>query len=145
MASGKSNLDAEKLRELWERLLLNQKINVCTEELKSLNVIDINILKILTNTPGIKLKDIAKKLNIPNSTLTHAVTRLESKNFVKRALSSDDLRSFQLEVTQPGKKAIMEHRNGEKAVLSEMLNVLTEEEEKEFIRLFEKVVSCFSD
>ncbi len=136
----KSNLPTNDFRELWDTLLLNFNIVICTEKLTGCSIIDLNILKLIYTNPDIKIKEIVKTLKTPNSTLTNAINRLSKKGLLQRKLSSHDLRSFDLELTPTGKSAVEEHILEENKVFADLLQDLNEEETVEFKRLFKKIV-----
>jgi len=131
----------EKFRFLWERMLISNKLEVCTEELKDSTVLDVNILRLLFNSPDIAPKEIVAKLSIPNSTLTNAINRLEKKGMIKRKLNSNDLRSLQLLLTVKGKQAILSHHAEERTLIGNMFDILSKEEIMSLINIFEKLVS----
>ena len=39
----------EKFRILWEQIMVGNKLEVCTEELKGAGILDVNILRLLFN------------------------------------------------------------------------------------------------
>lgn len=131
----------ETFRFLWEQMLISNKLEVCTEELKDSAILDVNILRLLSNSPNITPKKIVAKLNIPNSTLTNAINRLGKKGMVERKLNSNDLRSLQLLLTAKGKQAILSHHDEERILISNMFNILSKDEITSIINIFEKLVS----
>lgn len=134
----------EKFRFLWERMLISNKLEVCTEELKGASILDVNILRLLFNSPNIIPKEIIGLLNIPNSTLTNAITRLEKKGLVERKLNSNDLRSLQLLLTDKGKQAVLNHHDAERVLIANMFNILSEDEIISFNNIFEKLVNNYN-
>ena len=136
----KSNLPTNDFRELWDTLLLNFNIVICTEKLKGCSIIDLNILKLIYTNSEIKIKDIVKILRVPNSTLTNAINRLSKKGLLQRKLSDYDLRSFDLELTSIGTSAVEEHILAENMAFTDLLQDLDKEETIEFKRLFKKIV-----
>lgn len=131
----------EKFRVLWEQIMISNKMEVCTEELKGATILDVNILRLLLNNTEIIPKEIAGKLNIPNSTLTNAINRLEKKGLLKRKLNSNDLRSLQLLLTDKGKQAIRNHHDAERILIGNILNILSENEATSLIDIFEKILN----
>lgn len=136
----KSNLPTNDFRELWDTLLLNFNIVICTEKLKGCSIIDLNILKLIYANSDIKIKEIVKTLKVPNSTLTNAINRLSKRGLLQRKLSDYDLRSFDLELTPTGTSAVEEHIIEENKAFADLLQDLNEEEIVEFKRLFKKIV-----
>ncbi len=141
----KSNLPINNFRELWNKLLLNFNIMICTEQLKGCTIIDLNILKLIYANPNIKIKEIVKSLKVPNSTLTNAINRLSKRGLLQRKLSNNDLRSFDLELTPIGTISVEEHIREENKLFANLLQDLNEEEAVEFVRLFKKIVDSKVD
>ncbi len=131
----------EKFRILWEQLMIGSKLEVCADELKGSGILDVNILRLLYSDSEIIPKEIAKKLKIPNSTLTNAINRLVKKGLLERKLNSSDLRSLQLVLTDKGKKAIGDHHNAERVLIGNILGILDENESQSLIKIFEKIVT----
>ncbi|MGL6199965.1 MAG: MarR family winged helix-turn-helix transcriptional regulator [Lachnospiraceae bacterium] len=129
----------EKFRVLWEQIMIGNKLEVCTEELKGAGILDVNILRLLFNNPKIIPKEIAGKLNIPNSTLTNAINRLEKRELIERRLNTNDLRSLQLLLTDKGKQAIQNHHNAERALIENVFGILSVNESTSLINIFEKI------
>lgn len=126
---------------LWYKIFSSNKLNVCTESLADVSPIEINIMRLAAANPDIILREICQQLNIVNSTLTSAINRLEKRRFIKRIISSRDLRSFGLELTEEGRNALNDHLEGEERVLNNILESLESDEEKEsFVRMFKKIV-----
>lgn len=130
----------EKFRVLWEEIMVGNKLVVCTDELKGTGILDVNILRLLFNNSEIIPKEIASKLNIPNSTLTNAINRLEKKGLVERQLNANDLRSLQLLLTDKGKQAICKHHDAERVLIENIFSILSDDESDLLINIFEKIV-----
>lgn len=131
------------MRDLWNRLLLSQKIEVCCEELNGCGILDVKVLKLIYQNPDYRIKDILKLLNIPNSTMTNVINRLEKKELLTRRLNNNNLRSFELELTEKGRVSILKHLEAEVIVFENMLSCLDESEKDLFINLFGKIVDSF--
>ncbi|MFO7841889.1 MAG: MarR family transcriptional regulator [Fidelibacterota bacterium] len=63
-------------------------------------------LDVLEKANKMILKDLAKKVNLSESTVNGIVDRLETKNFVIRERSKKDRRKVYLEITASGRKMI---------------------------------------
>lgn len=130
----------EQFRILWEQIMVDNKLEVCTEELQGAGILDVNILRLIFNNSEIIPKEIAGKLNIPNSTLTNAINRLEKKGLIERRLHTNDLRSLQLLLTDKGKQAICKHHDAERVLIENVFSILSETESNTLISIFEKIV-----
>lgn len=109
-------------------------------ELKPLGTIDISVINLIATAPGIIVKEIAGKLNIPNSTLTSSLNRLEKQGLANRVISPRDRRSFGLELTEKGWKIQNIHLNFETSYFESILKKLDGDEERDtFLHLLDKI------
>lgn len=112
--------------------------------LKRLTPLEMGILRVLSETPGALLHEIAEKLAVPKSTLTSAVDRLERRGYVFRTISKKDRRSFELLLTDIGKDAQQQHIESEQATYRKVADALdTPEEVAMLLSLLEKVALRF--
>lgn len=44
-----------KFRILWEQIMVGNKLEVCTEELNEMGILDVNILRLLFNNSEIQI------------------------------------------------------------------------------------------
>ncbi|SKC80951.1 MarR family winged helix-turn-helix transcriptional regulator [Maledivibacter halophilus] len=139
------NMDEIKaIDEIYHEIVFASQrgdIGIFTDKLKGVTTIEISILEIIHKNPDIILREIVNILGIPNSTLTNAINRLEKRNLVNRTISKRDKRSFGLELTQEGKLAQKEHKNGEKLLWQKLLNPLEKEERTVFLRCLRKIAN----
>lgn len=136
--------NAPELRDLWNKLLLSQNIEVCSDKLKGCGILDLKVLKLLFQNSSYKIKDILKTLGIPNSTATNVINRLTGKKLLQRKLNTVDLRSFELELTEKGRSAVTEHLEAETIIFENMLSCLDDNEKELFVKMFRKIVSHIS-
>jgi len=133
----------DKLDELWHVFIFNfqnKSTGLWGEELKDATTIEISILNNIDNNPDVMLKEIKEMLDIPSSTLTSAVDRLEKKELVERTISKRDRRSFGLQLTKKGKKAQSKHIKAEKEIFNKILAALdSNKERKQFIESLNKI------
>lgn len=108
--------------------------------IQGLSTLEISIIKITYYNENIILKDIVDSLNIPKSTLTSVINRLENQDIIKREKNPNDKRSYILILTEKGKAIKKEHDDGEKEIFEKILNSLdTPQERDEFIKLISKI------
>jgi DNA-binding MarR family transcriptional regulator len=100
---------------------------------------ELHILLLVQVRPDIVLGEIREKLDVPNSTLTSVIDRMEKHGLVKRIISPGDRRSYGLEMTGKGKEIRREHDRILLMLATKMLATLDKEERKTFIRLLSKV------
>lgn len=128
--------------DLWHEVNMRMKIEMSSGKypmLPGISIVELSILQVVENHPSCMLKEISNQLNLPKSTLTSAINRLETKNFVKRTLCKADKRAYNLELTPDGLQAQIEHRKIENNVFSELLQNLTTQDRTIFLNLFFKL------
>ena len=96
------------LSELFEKIIMNPKIDVCTEELKGASVLDVNILRLLNKNDQLPIKKIGIAFGLVPSTLGSAIKRLEKSNLIERKINENDLRSYLICLTEHGKEVILD-------------------------------------
>lgn len=141
--------DNEKLIEefsnLWKMFLSFSNQYRTMEEfprIERLNTMEISIIRIVYDREDIILKEICNMLDIPKSTLTSAIDRLERLNYVNRTISKRDRRSYGLQLTDEGEEVKNEHLAFERKLYGYVLNALdTTDEREEFLKLFRKIVN----
>jgi len=104
-----------------------------SEKLEGISLLDLHILKLAAEHPGIVLKEIRQELTIPHSTLTSAIDRLEGRDLLVRVISHRDRRSFELKITEKGWRIREEHDQVDRMVAETVLNALNEEHEREVL------------
>lgn len=127
--------------KVWHELIFSmQKTNeeLWKDQLEGVSTIEISILSIIERNPDVILKEIAEILDIPGSTLTSAVDRLEKRGLLIRIISKRDRRSFGLELTEEGREVQREHREREKVLWEKVLGSYeTSAERRDLVRLLE--------
>lgn len=134
----------DKLNELYHLMIAKKRENNIGDKyplLKSLNTNEISILRIIEQGEDVIIKDIVDDINIPKSTLTSMIDRLENRNLIRRAISKKDRRSYKLELTSDGELVNKEHKDFEDEIYGKIINSLDSyEEREEFLKLIEKIV-----
>jgi DNA-binding MarR family transcriptional regulator len=129
-------------RLLWVVRL--DRLGTWSKLLRGMVQLDMHILKLIAERPAIILKEICDELNIPNSTLTSAINRLEKKGLLKRVISPRDRRSFGLELTPRGWEFKQEHDQVDRLITVKVLEALEDSAEAQtFIALLVKVCQQF--
>lgn len=137
------------LDKVWHKLVfLLQKTNdeLWKDKLEGLSTIEVSILSIIEKKPDVILKDILSLLQIPSSTLTNAIDRLEKRGLVRRVISIRDRRSFGLELTDDGISAQLEHKKSEEILWQKVLGSFeTSKERSDLIMLLGKLADNLGD
>jgi len=103
--------------------------------------LDVHILQLVAERPGILIKEVRESYKMPHSTLTSVINRLEDQGLLKRVINPKDRRSFGLEITPAGLKVQEEHNRADHAMAAVFLQALdSNEERKTFIGLLQKIL-----
>lgn len=126
----------EAFHRIWYRLL-RQRASQFDEGIK-VSQIEMHIIGIVYEKPGLILKDIQQWLDLPQTTLSSMVAKLEKMDLIKRVVNSSDLRSFSIRVTDKGQKLIEKHKREDYEYVQNILLGLNEQQREQFARLFYK-------
>lgn len=96
-------------------------------------------LELLSNKGCLKMKDIAKALNISLPAATGLVNRLVKMKLVKRAYDKSDRRVIFIELTGEGKNTTERTKLARRGVIEEMFGAISEEERESYLRIIRKV------
>lgn len=133
----------DELNKLWHVMLTEPEYNEIEkkyENLQELSTTEISVIRIISEKEDVIIKDIVDTLRLPKSTLTSIIDRLEKRNFIVRAISDRDRRSYKLELTEKGRKVQDEHMKFEDEVYGTIILALdTFEEREELLKLIRKI------
>lgn len=107
-------------------------------------VLDLHVLALVAAQPDSILREIRDRLEIPNSTLTSVVDRLEKRGLLRRVISPRDRRSYGLALTPAGRKVQTEHDRVHRRIAAQVLDALDEAEQQRLIDLLAKVQSTLT-
>ena len=137
-----------ELNILWHSLMLKSNykdIEAKYPNIQGLNTNELSIIRIISEREEVIIKDILDALDIPKSTLTSIIDRLENRNLISRAISKKDRRSYKLELTEYGEIAQDEHIKFEEEIYRKiMISLDTYEEREDLLRLIRKITSNIS-
>lgn len=91
---------------------------------------------------GVTQRDIAAKSKVENSTTTRTLDKLEKLDLVERRADPNSRRSFRIYLTDKGRAMQEDLLPVPVAVNQELMDVLDESEQKEMIRLLQKMVAA---
>lgn len=139
-----SSLIEERVQQLAQCLLLLRKMQDTTdaEHLKSLGGLsmqELNVLNIIGDTEPTIMSDIAKHASLSLSSVTVIVEKLVKRKLVHRIRSEEDRRIVKGRLTEEGKKIYQNQIGHMHAVLRKILNLLTAEEQENFLKIFQKI------
>lgn len=117
------------------------RLEQLSSKLAGLQPVELHILQLVSDRPDLILKEIREILNMPNSTLTSILDRLEQRGLLRRQISPRDRRSFRLELTQKGQAIQAEHDRVDRLVAARVLSAFEDNAEREqALRLLAKLV-----
>lgn len=135
-----------ELNILWHRMLMESNykdIESKYSNIQGLSTNELAIIRIISEKEEVIIKDILEILNIPKSTLTSIIDRLEKRNLISRAISKRDRRSYKLELTEKGKIVQDDHIKFEEEVYGKIIVSLdTYEEREDLLKLIRKIVGA---
>ncbi|WP_298108506.1 MarR family winged helix-turn-helix transcriptional regulator [Bradyrhizobium sp.] len=105
----------------------------------ALNALDAETLVFVGDNPGCGIGDVARYLKVAMTTMSSAIDRLVKKELIERRRPEDDRRSVALKATAKGRRAIQDHVAGYRQACRAMLRSLDPGEQRELIRLSEKI------
>jgi DNA-binding MarR family transcriptional regulator len=117
----------------------SDRLEAWSDKLKGISKMELHILLLVQARPDIVLGEIRDRLDVPNSTLTGVIDRMEKQGLVRRTISARDRRSYGLELTEKGKGVRREHDRVLRTIATSMLSTLDDEERKTFTVLLSKV------
>lgn len=85
-------------------------------------------------------KDISNKYNIPPSTLTGILDRLENKELIDRSRTNKDRRSIELKATENGKSAVEKHITEDQIFASNLFGSLEPQKKEQLKALLEEML-----
>ncbi len=136
------NQQVQEFGALWHRLLILDQMKDYEQKFPnflSLTTNEISVIQIVSVNPDIILKSICEILDLPKSTLTNTINRLEEKGYLFRTITKKDLRSYGLSLTEKGIQVQKEYIEYEHQVFRKILETLEAEERTEFLSLMKKI------
>ena len=107
---------------------------------EGLTPLDLHILAFIEARPDVILKELRDYLDVPNSTLTGLIDRLEKKGLIERVISGRDRRSFGLKLTAKGLELRREQHQVRLQSAANMLEALDNDEERRaFVGMLNKI------
>jgi DNA-binding MarR family transcriptional regulator len=98
-----------------------------------------------SETEGIKLSEISKRMHVSNPTTTKVINGLEENGYVVRCIDKDDRRSARITLTPKGEEAIIKANDAFHAFFDELADFLGEKKSLELAALLEEVYAFFDN
>lgn len=100
---------------------------------------ELRVLQALGEGP-LPMSDLVEILEVPHSTVTRTVDKLEAKGLVERRQSREDRRVFEAGYTTMGKQIYRYIDRSRKAQARSMMGSLSDNERRRFIRQLRKLL-----
>jgi DNA-binding MarR family transcriptional regulator len=100
----------------------------------------LSLLLSLSEHPGCRVQDTAKRLDLTAPTISIGVRRLEKMGLVQRNADPDDQRAVCLYLSPQGRKIASKARSLRAAKLETMLSALTVDEQESLLEMLERAV-----
>lgn len=101
---------------------------------------EMSILGFLTfGTDGISAGELSEKLNLTTPRIASALNSLSKKGYIERSRNRNDKRVVIVNVTESGKKVLLEQREEAIMMMEQLLQQLGEKDAKEFLRILKRI------
>ena len=128
------------LSEFMRQSVRNYKESADSKDLFNLTITQLHYLHAIEELEAPTFKQIVEKFKVQKSTVTDIVNRLIARNLVYKKQSDEDLRIFNLYLTEKGKELLKMESQGYFYFANKMTKCLDEDEKQLFLRLLEKIV-----
>lgn len=127
-----------QIYEYLQRFITNIII-LDKRSIKGLSITDILILKLLGNEEKKRMFEIMEALSIDRNTFKTIVNRLILRGYINKSKCTEDKRAYKLELTDKGRMIFQETMADEKAILYNLLDDFTFNEEKTILKFLVKL------
>jgi DNA-binding MarR family transcriptional regulator len=102
-------------------------------------------LEVLSETGGVKMKNIARMLHITLPATTGLIDRLVTLGMVKRVSDDNDRRVIFIMISPSGLKVVENVRSARKKIIEKMFSVLTDSERDTYLKIITKVRNTINE
>ena len=100
---------------------------------------ELDLVALLTASGPTSVKSLVVDLNLPRSTMTAIVDRLEERGLVTRTPNPNDRRSVVLEATPTASQALLRYREGVLGFVGHIKKVLNDGDQADFTRMIQRL------
>ncbi len=126
----------EKLSKAYDKMRRVQSKQMYGQ---NLTAPQFGVMEVLNRLGSVPLKKVSEELMVTGANITCVVDNLEKEEFVKRVPSKEDRRVILAELTPKGKEKLDQIWPDYVKNMSAVTSVLSEQEQKELLKLLEKV------
>lgn len=125
-----------KILRRFERELFFQNVSSCCN---GVSLPQCHALLEVENQENITVTELSEKLTLEKSTVSRTVDNLVKKGYLNREIPEDNRRTVKLQLTKEGAKTCENINWNNNHFISNVMDSLAEDEQKEFLKLFEKI------
>jgi len=130
----------EALHVMLHRLNFT-RLGLWSDKLEDINFLDLHVMAYAEESPDHTLGEMREFLQVPQSTLTSIIDRLERRGLIERAINVRDKRSYLIKLTPAGEEVQREHHRVERLIAQRILEALpTAKARNEFISLLTVII-----
>jgi len=96
-------------------------------------------LDLILQKGQLKMRDIAKSLNVRLPAASGIIKRLYKMQMVKRVYDSKDRRVIRINLTPKGKKTVVNIRNARKQAIEDVFGRITAKERADYLNILKKI------
>jgi len=126
----------EKLSKAYDKMRRVQSKQMYGQ---NLTAPQFGVMEVLNRLGSVPLKKVSEELMVTGANITCVVDNLEKEEFVKRVPSKEDRRVILAELTPKGKEKLDQIWPDYVKNMSSVTSVLNEQEQKELLKLLEKI------
>lgn len=127
----------DKLSEFTEKF----RTQLLSGDLKEFTLRQLYYIELINKHENISVSEIAKMLDVKKSTVSVAINQLIDRDVVTKIQSDTDKRFYFLQLTPKGNDIMKKHMQVHKNAIKNILNVLSQEEVEEFIKIVNKIAA----
>lgn len=102
----------------------------------------MTVLRMIMRHPGSQLQELAEKLEITAPSASVGVRKLEDADWLERKPDPDDRRATRIFPTEKAQQMVETFRHFRQESMSQFLSGLDQQEQVQFLDLFEKAVAA---
>ncbi len=135
--------DCEKLADIFTVLQRCFLMNLSKELARGkVSFPQYFLLGYLAQQKHLTMSEIAAKMGHTTAAATGLVDRLEKLGYVGRMHASDDRRKIEVQITPTGQSLVEQIREDMVTSLGEMMLLLSPEEQRAWVQVYEKIFAC---
>ena len=139
----------KELNRVWHSIFVKNLFRTIESKYPNLKSLDNREIGVIARTGHHKntvIKDVTRESNLPKSSITNVINKLEAKGLILREINPEDKRSFKLVLTSEGEKVLKEHDDFEYELCSTVLAALDSSDERDlFLSLCSKISNNLLD